>query len=81
MKEALILAKGEGQDVYNALNLMDNSDDLFNELKFGIGDGNLNYYLYNWQCMPMQHRVRRSAAVHSGGCFIIMAMHLGWWTL
>jgi len=55
MKEALILAKGEGQDVYNALNLMDNSDDLFNELKFGIGDGNLNYYLYNWQCMPMQH--------------------------
>uniref|UniRef100_A0A183E023 Glycylpeptide N-tetradecanoyltransferase n=1 Tax=Gongylonema pulchrum TaxID=637853 RepID=A0A183E023_9BILA len=21
-----------------------------NELKFGIGDGNLQYYLYNWKC-------------------------------
>ena len=28
---------------------MDNGPFL-EELKFGIGDGNLNYYLYNWKC-------------------------------
>ena len=24
------------------------------ELKFGIGDGNLQYYLYNWKCPDMK---------------------------
>lgn len=24
------------------------------KLKFGIGDGNLQYYLYNWKCPPME---------------------------
>ena len=32
-------------------------DFLFSEflekLKFGIGDGNLQYYLYNWKCPKM----------------------------
>jgi glycylpeptide N-tetradecanoyltransferase len=28
---------------------MDNAQFL-DELKFGIGDGNLNYYIYNWRC-------------------------------
>lgn len=23
------------------------------KLKFGIGDGNLQYYLYNWKCPSM----------------------------
>lgn len=23
------------------------------ELKFGMGDGNLQYYLYNWKCPPI----------------------------
>ena len=23
------------------------------KLKFGIGDGNLQYYLYNWKCPKM----------------------------
>lgn len=42
-----------GYDVFNALDLMENK--LFLEpLKFGIGDGNLQYYLYNWRCQPMQ---------------------------
>ena len=55
MKDALILAKRCKQDVFNALNLMEN--DLFlNELKFGIGDGNLQYYLYNWRCPEMQSK-------------------------
>lgn len=39
-------------DVFNALDLMDNSEFLEN-LKFGIGDGNLQYYLYNWRCPSM----------------------------
>jgi glycylpeptide N-tetradecanoyltransferase len=50
MKEALILAQREGHcDVYNALNLMDNAEFL-EDLKFGLGDGTLQYYIYNWAC-------------------------------
>lgn len=36
-------------DVFNALDLMDNKEFL-EPLKFGVGDGNLQYYLYNWKC-------------------------------
>jgi glycylpeptide N-tetradecanoyltransferase len=39
-------------DVFNALDLMDNQEFL-EELKFGIGDGNLQYYVYNWKCPLM----------------------------
>jgi len=54
MKDALVLAKyGEGMDVFNALRQMDNGD-VLTELKFGIGDGNLNYYLYNWCCPTLK---------------------------
>jgi len=49
MHDALILAKQKDFDVFNALNVMDNNDFL-KELKFGIGDGFLQYYLYNWKC-------------------------------
>ncbi|CAH3134442.1 unnamed protein product, partial [Porites lobata] len=52
MQDALILAKQRGFDVFNALDLMDNKDFL-EKLKFGIGDGNLQYYLYNWKCPGM----------------------------
>ena len=46
-----------GFDVFNALDLMDNKEFL-EKLKFGIGDGNLQYYLYNWRCPAMQpHQV------------------------
>jgi glycylpeptide N-tetradecanoyltransferase len=38
-----------GFDVFNALDLMENKEFL-ETLKFGIGDGNLQYYLYNWRC-------------------------------
>jgi glycylpeptide N-tetradecanoyltransferase len=34
--------------VFNALDLMENARFL-KDLKFGIGDGNLRYYLYNWR--------------------------------
>ena len=40
-------------DVFNALDLMENSKFL-EELKFGIGDGNLQYYIYNRTCSPME---------------------------
>eukprot|EP01066_Platyproteum_vivax_P016758 Platyproteum_vivax@DN7217_c0_g1_i1.p1 len=53
MEDCLILAKLNGFDVMNALDVMDNG--LFlKDLKFGIGDGNLQYYLYNWRCHSME---------------------------
>jgi len=53
MKDALILANQTGSDVLNALNLMENKTFL-EELKFGKGDGNLQYYVYNWSCASMK---------------------------
>ncbi|EFN78470.1 glycylpeptide N-tetradecanoyltransferase 2 [Harpegnathos saltator] len=52
MMDALISARDLGFDVFNALDLMDNKEFL-EPLKFGIGDGNLQYYLYNWRCPSM----------------------------
>ncbi|KAK8729301.1 hypothetical protein OTU49_008752, partial [Cherax quadricarinatus] len=52
MKDALVTAKNSDYDVFNALDLMENSEFL-EELKFGQGDGNLQYYLYNWRCPKM----------------------------
>ncbi|KAF3818510.1 hypothetical protein GH733_011927 [Mirounga leonina] len=39
-------------NVFNALDLMENKTFL-EKLKFGLGDGNLQYYLYNWKCPSM----------------------------
>lgn len=47
-RDALILAKNKGYDVYNALDVQQNGQ-FMEELKFGMGDGNLHYYLYNWR--------------------------------
>ena len=30
------------------------NDTFLKELKFGIGDGHLQYYLYNWRCAPIK---------------------------
>lgn len=49
ISDALSVAKKDGFDVWNALDVMENSEFL-KDLKFGIGDGNLHYYLYNWAC-------------------------------
>lgn len=54
MRDALILAKSRGVDVFNALKLMHN-EEVFADLKFGAGDGNLQYYLYNWACRPLEN--------------------------
>ncbi|KAF1964824.1 glycylpeptide N-tetradecanoyltransferase [Bimuria novae-zelandiae CBS 107.79] len=52
IKDALILAKQADFDVFNALTLLDNP--LFLEdQKFGAGDGNLHYYLYNYRAAPL----------------------------
>lgn len=47
-----VLNTQKGFDVFNALDLMENKTFL-EKLKFGIGDGNLQYYLYNWKCPSM----------------------------
>lgn len=53
MNDALISARNDDFDVFNALDVMDNTKFLV-QLKFGIGDGNLQYYLYNWRCPAMK---------------------------
>lgn len=55
MNDLLISAKNIGMDVFNALDLMENAEFLEN-LKFGIGDGNLQYYIYNWKCAQMNSK-------------------------
>jgi len=55
MLDALSVAKAEGFDVFNALDIMDN-DSFLKDLKFGIGDGYLQYYLYNWKCPKIEPR-------------------------
>jgi len=52
MKFSLLFAKemipdGTKFDVFNCLNIMANYEFL-KDLKFGVGDGILNYYMYNY---------------------------------
>lgn len=47
-KDAIIMAKKEGFDVFNALNIMDN-EEAFETLRFGRGAGSLHYYLFNYR--------------------------------
>ncbi|OEH76611.1 myristoyl :protein n-myristoyltransferase [Cyclospora cayetanensis] len=54
MQDALCLAKQKDFDVFNALDVMDNKT-FVEDLKFGVGDGFLRYYLYNWRCPQVQH--------------------------
>jgi glycylpeptide N-tetradecanoyltransferase len=53
MRDALCLANKTGSDVFNALDLMEN-EKFLEALKFGKGDGNLQYYVYNWSCPSMK---------------------------
>lgn len=48
MQDAMIMAVHKGYDVFNALDLLENASFL-KDLKFGVGDGTLQYYLYNWR--------------------------------
>ena len=53
MRDALILARNKGYDVFNALDVQQNIE-VMKELNFGVGDGNLHYYLYNWRIQPIE---------------------------
>lgn len=46
--EEVLCSTARGHDVFNALSILENSSFL-KPLKFGIGDGQLRYYLYNWR--------------------------------
>lgn len=48
LHDALIMANSTGHDVFNALDIFENKE-ILRDLKFGIGDGKLRYYLYNWR--------------------------------
>ncbi|KAF8643899.1 hypothetical protein AX16_008915 [Volvariella volvacea WC 439] len=50
--DALVVANQAKFDVLNALTLMDNVP-ILHDLKFGVGDGRLNFYLYNWRTAPL----------------------------
>ena len=65
MADALILAKKQDFDVFNALSLMDNS--LFLEQqKFGPGDGQLHYYLVNYKANPIHGGVNKRNQLEEG---------------
>ncbi|MCJ1386767.1 glycylpeptide N-tetradecanoyltransferase [Xylographa soralifera] len=72
--DALILAKRFNFDVFNALTLLDNP--LFLESqKFGLGDGQLHYYLYNYRTMPIPGGVdtkNNVDATKRGGIGVVM---------
>lgn len=51
--DMLKFAKEAQFDVFNCLDVMENSSFLEN-LKFGVGDGLLHYYLYNWRIRDIQ---------------------------
>ena len=58
IQNALILAKQYEFDVFNALSIADNA--LFLEQqKFGPGDGQLHYYLFNYNASPVHGGVDR----------------------
>lgn len=55
MEDSLILARDAGVDVFNCLDAMENIN-IVESLKFGIGDGFLQYYLFNWKCPQMESK-------------------------
>ncbi|KAJ9183795.1 hypothetical protein P3X46_007605 [Hevea brasiliensis] len=63
MSDALIVAKQKDFDVFNALDVMQNQSFL-KELKFGPGDGQLHYYLYN-------HRIRNGVTPSELGLVLL----------
>ena len=52
--DMLVLAEKNGFDVFNCLDLLQNDTEMLKELLFGVGDGRLHYYLFNWRVHTMQ---------------------------
>ena len=62
MHDALILAKKSKFDVFNALSLLHNG--LFLEdQKFGPGDGQLHFYIFNYRANPIAGGVNKKNAL------------------
>ncbi|KAF3903970.1 hypothetical protein ABW21_db0209376 [Orbilia brochopaga] len=72
--DALILAKKLDFDVFNALTLLDNT--LFlSDQKFGAGDGQLHYYLYNYRTAPIRGGMSEKMGLdekHGSGIGMVM---------
>ena len=54
IKNILIVAKQNNIDVFNAMDIMENSS-ILRELNFDQGTGISHYYLYNWQIKPIKN--------------------------
>ncbi|CAG8960406.1 hypothetical protein HYFRA_00008124 [Hymenoscyphus fraxineus] len=73
INDALILAKKYKFDVFNALTLQDNA--LFlDQQKFGGGDGQLHYYLYNYNANPIAGGVDARNNVDEAGSGVGVVM-------
>ena len=59
--------------MFNALTLLDNSMFL-DELKFGAGDGHLNFYLYNYRAMPIAGGINAKGRLDSNGSKVALVM-------
>lgn len=55
MTDALVLAKQHDFDVFNTLDILDN-EAFIEQLKFGKGDGTLQYYFYNWRFPALESK-------------------------
>lgn len=72
--DCLVEAKKAGFDVFNALTLLDNPL-ILEDLKFGAGDGQLHYYLYNWRTAAIAGGVNDKnlpSVDHRGGMGMVM---------
>ena len=54
IKDAMTQAALAGFDVFNALDVMENTPQTLGELKFGIGDGHLQFYCFNWRTSSLR---------------------------
>jgi len=69
--DALVIANEAKFDVFNALTLMDNVS-ILQDLKFGLGDGILNFYLYNWRTAPLAGMNSEGGVAPGRGVGIVM---------
>ncbi|KAF5381046.1 hypothetical protein D9615_004033 [Tricholomella constricta] len=69
--DALVVANEAKFDVFNALTLMDNVP-ILQDLKFGLGDGILNFYLYNWRTAPLAGMNSEGGVAPGKGVGVVM---------
>ncbi|KAK7020539.1 Glycylpeptide N-tetradecanoyltransferase [Favolaschia claudopus] len=69
--DALVVANQAKLDVFNALTLMDNVS-ILKDLKFGPGDGFLNFYLYNWRTSKLAGLEDESGVKAGRGVGVVM---------